>query len=394
LRELAEAGWVEVAQVPDRARFEAELPPSVSAAAARNGTWYFNQGLLFEHRGEDARALEMYRQALEVEADNAGALFNLSFLLTRLGFPAESLQHSEHVLRLDPQSGRAHLARADALWRLGRESEAEGSYRQALRHSPDLSKAAVDLGRLLVQRGAYDEAQPLLEKVLEGEPENHDARLGLAMLEEGRGRPEEAERELRALLARVPDSWLAQMTLGRVLAARGEGEEASRWLDAAAASVEVADPVQGRFLVGRACYQAGQDARAAELFEAVLAVDPGHAPSSRFLARTRMRQEDWKAAEALLLRVIELDPRSEDLARLGICLSNLDRSSEAVARFRESLGLKEDEAETHVLLGGALLNAGETDEGIRHLERALELEPSHAKAKAWLARARGRAGRQ
>lgn len=78
---------------------------------------------------------------------------------------------------------------------------------------------------------------------------------------------------------------------------------------------------------------------------------------------------------------------------LGNALLARDRTEEAVAAYRQAVGLRADFADAHAALGMGLARSGKTSEAIAEYETAIRLEPTHSKAHFNLANALSREGR-
>lgn len=82
---------------------------------------------------------------------------------------------------------------------------------------------------------------------------------------------------------------------------------------------------------------------------------------------------------------LRMEPQANDV-RLGLAngLMRLNRPSEAAEQLALVLARQPDNARAHNWLGALLVNAQQTDEGVRHLLRAVELDPSYAEPMQYL----------
>jgi serine/threonine-protein kinase len=194
--------------------------------------------------------------------------------------------------------------------------------------------------------------------------------------------------------------------------------------------------LRGRHLVERRT--AHDIARARELFERAVALDPGYAPayvglaSSHILdttysdaradeamprARQALRQAlelderlaqahawmgsvlteydwDWKGAEASFRRALELDPNLAHTHKLyAEHLSYVGRHEEAVAEARVARRLDPLSIVANGLLGTVLYRARRFEEAIAQLRQTIELDPNHPLAYLPLGLACSLAGR-
>ncbi|HEY6839540.1 MAG TPA: tetratricopeptide repeat protein, partial [Geobacteraceae bacterium] len=72
------------------------------AARREKGEVYFRRGLALAAAGDERTAVELFRQALAIDADNPFAHYNLAVALERQGALDEALRHYGEALRLRP----------------------------------------------------------------------------------------------------------------------------------------------------------------------------------------------------------------------------------------------------------------------------------------------------
>jgi protein O-mannosyl-transferase len=117
------------------------------------------------------------------------------------------------------------------------------------------------------------------------------------------------------------------------------------------------------------------------------------------LGRLYAVEERYADAIPLLRRANAMRPDTpEVVASLRVALKNqggalaaAGRPAEAEALFREALDLG-DEQDLYINLGRARLDQGRAADAIAPLERAVQMNPRHAHARAWLTRAYALAG--
>jgi tetratricopeptide (TPR) repeat protein len=132
----------------------------------------------------------------------------------------------------------------------------------------------------------------------------------------------------------------------------------------------------------------------------LLAVDAGDRAARHALARAYVEQQEWEMARAEYEELLECD-RGDSLAheQLGalfagddpsmlphLYAARTDLSTRLLAALTEAAGVN-DPAYTHVLLGRALLEAGEWSLAVRRFELAVLQSPGYADARAYLGHA-------
>jgi len=100
-------------------------------------TAHFNLGLVYEEKGETARAIASYEAELAQNANAYRAAFNLAKLLQKAGRNEEAVAHFRKVAELAPEFGTGHLYLAKALLDAGDLSGAERWARKGLASKPD-----------------------------------------------------------------------------------------------------------------------------------------------------------------------------------------------------------------------------------------------------------------
>lgn len=99
------------------------------------------------------------------------------------------------------------------------------------------------------------------------------------------------------------------------------------------------------------------------------------------LGEIAYRRRDHAKAVEMLNRVIALDPsRAAHHAHLGTALAGAGRHEEAIAAFRRALEIRPDAVWTWVRLGDLLKRVGRLKDAIAAFGRAMEIAPDFAKA--------------
>lgn len=288
-------------------------------------------GLAEAQRGRPAKAEELMRKALTINAGIAEVQSNLANVLQQLGRLAESLEHYDHALRLQPTHLYALNNKGNVLLALGRQSEAIASFDAAIAIEPQfagahynrgvalralgdherafesLSKAATldpnspaihtDRGSALVALGRIEEALAAFDRAITLAPDFTDAWYdrGVALLHLERF--EEALVDFDRALAANPHFAQAHGNRGNVLFKLGRIDEALTSFDRA---IE-ADPNflsaladKGRVALTGSRYQV-----AAETFERLVARDGEHPYALGNLLFARAHCCDWQAFEVL-----------------------------------------------------------------------------------------------
>jgi tetratricopeptide (TPR) repeat protein len=284
-----------------------------------------NLGILSLHDVPPRReeAVDRFRQALRIYADDAQVHYNLGTTLMELGQLDESAAQLQQSVTLAPGYAEAYGNRGVVLQRLGRMAEARDAYRTALDIKPELTFARANLSVVLNQLGQHDEAVRELHQQDQTEQPAAPAA--------------EAERSTRlADAAVIAHDFAGAVTYYREALRQGSIPPLSRLQFAVALS------------------QTG------DLDEAVVQLD----------AAIRESPNDSQAH-----------------AFLGEALLAKHTPERALHEFQESVRLGGNTAAVHNDLGVALATLGRTDEAVREFHEALRLQPDYPQAEANLAKA-------
>ena len=191
-------------------------------------------------RGDMARAIQLYRQAVALAPSDAGAWYDLASALQENGMLAEAgtvveeairrdsersegynirgsvraergdlagaLQDFEKAIELDPRNARAWANRGNALRSMNRVEDAVEAYRHSIELAPRYADARNGLGAALVQQGKAIEAIAHFDAALAVAPDFYEARLNRAIAYEVAGDRPRAADEVDRLLRDMPNS--------------------------------------------------------------------------------------------------------------------------------------------------------------------------------------------
>jgi tetratricopeptide (TPR) repeat protein len=206
-------------------------------------------------------------------------------------------------------------------------------------------------------------------------------------------RPFQAIEAYSGAVAIRPDSMVAHFKRGAVYQSRGELQSALRDLRRA---VEL-DPTapQPLELSGDVNAALGRHERAAEDYEASLALDERNARVLYKLGLARYRAGGGAAAVAPLRQAAALDSSmGEAFYLLGLALRDEDQLADARAALDEVLKRAPAHAAAHEALSEVYALAGNAAKSIDHLETLAALEPSRPERLVAVGLAQAAAGRQ
>lgn len=161
-------------------------------------------GKRFMEAGELERALECFRQATQVDPNDAGGWAGMAIVLQDLGRHSEAVACHDRVIALNPEWAGAHHQKADCLETLGRLDEAVECYSRAIEIDSGFVDAVNDKGHCLNRLNRPEEALECFTKAVHIKPDFHVAWFNKAGQEQKLGRTADARLSYQRFLAIVP----------------------------------------------------------------------------------------------------------------------------------------------------------------------------------------------
>ncbi|MEW6198423.1 MAG: tetratricopeptide repeat protein [Planctomycetota bacterium] len=214
---------------------------------------YENVARTLELEGDPATARRMYDEALRLNPDSHVAHTQLAQQLREQHRVREALPHYQRAVELRPDVGATHLNYGIALAELGRVEEALAELRRAVTIDPNYALGYAGLGGVLFAERRFEQAAAAYRQAVRLAPGNpaHHTNLGLSLLRAG------AVAEAIDVLVEGRHLHPASERIG--------------------------------FLLATTLDDAGRHAEAAEAYQAVLRLAPGHSDARRRLERVEAR---------------------------------------------------------------------------------------------------------
>jgi tetratricopeptide (TPR) repeat protein len=265
---------------------------------------------------------------------------------------------------------------------------------QSVRSSTDerTFAQALVIGGALLREGRFAEAAEIFGVLAEKRPRDPGVLYGAALATFNTGRTAEAEplarRAVDAALAlsqttavkglenrRASD---ALVLLAVVLAVRRDDAGA---LKAVRQAVSLApDSFDAQLALGRALFGVGDDEAAARAFRAAVALKPSDAQALFFLATALEHGGNAEAALAAYRELVAQQPRTAE-GHLGLGVLLLKRggieADQGIKELQRALEINPNLYEARITLGRALITLGRAGDAIEHLRRATELAPGN-----------------
>lgn len=253
-----------------------------------------------------AAAEQRLRRAVEVDPFLVPAWVRLGEVLEAEGEGEQAEKAYRHGLLRQPADPQLNAKLGILLARRGSE-DAEGPLREALRLTPrPRSDLFMTLGAWLQARGRDQEAEKLYERWAEAELDSPLERNNQAVAYFGLGRLQEARTLLESLVAEHPTYVDALSNLASVAVQQEDWTAAEQW--ARKALEQRPNLVDGWNTLGLAQAGSNRPDAAVTAFEKALAIDAGYWQARLNLSDALLAEGDPSAAEAQLLKVIEVSP--------------------------------------------------------------------------------------
>ncbi len=260
--------------------------PDTTEPDRRMAMYYLTQTYIaaaekFEESGDTTKAVEAYRQALQIAPDYPDIQFRMGALCARFGLTLEAIESYRRAVESHPEYLEARVNLGFLLLKNGDKEEAARQFAAAR----DLSVQAIEgpyrKGREALARGAASEGEEWFREAFQRQPESFafHYRRGLKALRDSHY--EEAAEEFRRAIEFQPNFADVHNFLG---VACGEQEI---WPDSIAAfrrALEVnPDYLVARLNLACALSQGGEERAAAEELRSVLSAEPENQPALALL---------------------------------------------------------------------------------------------------------------
>lgn len=371
-------------------------------------------GTLALRKNQGEEAVKAFEKAIELDPEWLPPYVELGSYFERRGKLDRAIAVMQRATEAAPDDWPMRAALAGLLEKSRKPDQAERIYRDfiaAHEGQPDTAKARSQLAEFLARSGRFDESRSLMEAALANNPQDRDALLRKARLAIADRRPQEAITLSQSLLKDRPDSVDALTLLAAAYRLDGKPGEAFENFEKAI-RVRPSDPALRKNFIQFLVEQKNLPAALAQsedflklqpgnleglnLRADLLALDKQHEPLEALLKEIKQRFPDNALAAFRLGTFYQNHGRYDDaLAEFDIALQKsgnayeplkgitavhleLKQPAKADARLRKVLAGNPKHAGAYQLLGALALLQNHAEEGIRNLNKAIELSP------AWL----------
>ncbi len=358
-------------------------------------------GNIWERHGEATKAVEFFKQVLEVDPNRPGIYTSIGWFAMHKGQYAEAIGCWRKALEIDPKTPGLHNSIAVALMGLGEQDEAIEELNKDIQISPRSSFSYFLLGQLYLQRREFEKAKENYEKAIAIQPDYTNAYYGLftvctrLKLKARAGEYMAAFRKLKTEDMKVLKDRndvledLAQMRKGaaqtylnaaRVYQSGGHLQKAEGLLGRAVAL----DPNNTVCLERLASLYAVNDraGEAIKLYERISEIEPENPICYLNIGHLSARLRQTAKAEESFRKVIKLAPElSAGYRELAQLYLQTARAFPEARKLAEKAVALEAVAVNYFVLSWACDKSGDSANALKAIQRAIQLEPGNPKYK-------------
>jgi tetratricopeptide (TPR) repeat protein len=261
--------------------------------------------------------------------------------------------------------------------------EARKNCDKALELDSQLPEVHVTLGQLLTRTGQPLEGISHFQAALKQQPHSIDAVLGLAGAYQAVGRSSDAESSYRRALALQPGYWVTYNQFGNFYHRAGRYAEAAQMFQRVVALTP--DNARAHSNLGGEYLLLGDYVKARDAFQASIRISPSDGAYSN-LGTLEFAQARYKEAADAFERAIEINPETSaywlNLGDAYRWIPDSRKRSErayerAIQLAHRELSINDRWPLSYWTLGLSLAKAGQMEEGMRQVQKAIQLEPSN-----------------
>mgnify|MGYP001814035800 FL=1 len=229
------------------------------------------QGYSFSINGDDQKALELFKEAIEQDPKNIMAWNGLGSCQVGLNRPAAAIESYKQAIKINPDDPALYYILGNYYAKLGRQQEAIESYKQVIRINPDFESAYFKIGLIYAQLGQLDEGRSAFETVIRLNPDAAPAHFNIGITYTKLGRYQEAIKAHQEVLRINPEFAPAYNYLGVVYGKLGKSStEINSYKEAIRIDPDFAP---AHYNLGYAFFQKGDKAAALDEYKILKGLD-------------------------------------------------------------------------------------------------------------------------
>ncbi len=321
-------------------------------------TFHAFEGIVKLSRKQEARAKELFDQAVGLDANNLRATLGLASYYIGQNQDQEALKLLSAFLDQDSSNVRVLALRGELLRKAGKLDEAEKDYLQVLNLNPNFSQARLGLAFIQATRKDPDAVLATIEKLPAQFQKSPVSKYLTGLSWYLKQDMDKAEENLQEVLKFVPDHVQTHLLSGIIYYSRENWQLAESHLS-----------------------------RAHKQFS-------GNTSIIKLLASTYLKLEQPDKAESLLKPHLlkTTQPDAQLLALLGTTYLQQGNNTQAQEMFNKAIAAAPDQSALKTRLAFGLLAGGDTDKAISTLETVVDVGEDQIQADVLLVMSHLRAG--
>lgn len=306
------------------------------APVAPNVYYYYTEAQILRAQGEYREALALMQQAMDLDPDSRLLQRETAVLYLQLKNEDAALALLEKLLAAHPDDIEALNIMGRLLQSRKRNDDAKKVYARILAQDPDNEDIYLLLGNLYMADDQWDAALDVFEQFVQRFPDAYAGYFFLGKIYRAQNDPVAAEKAFGKALQIEPELEGARFELIELYAADLDKTEHQNRIVQLYEELLKDNPQNIRAIFGYALFQRdrGQTKGAGRVL-ATYAGDISQNDLIRGIFRYYIEAENYRDADYLLARLIELHPGYNDLHYLqGLASDGLKEYEKALAQFR------------------------------------------------------------
>lgn len=165
----------------------------------QNSDAYFLMGMVLKEQKDDARAINAFQKAVDLNSDNKDAFIELGKLFTDKG-NSLALKYFDNALLIDSLDFNARMAKAYYFQTKNQLNEAIAEYKKILEYDPRYEVALFNLGLMYLDKDSLDQAYRHFDIVIKESPTFFKAYYYRGFIHEKKGEKELALKNYKQAL--------------------------------------------------------------------------------------------------------------------------------------------------------------------------------------------------
>ncbi len=298
----------------------------------------------------------------------------------------EAVSIFEKILNIDSKQARAHKGMAGALALMGEFDEAAKKLKDAVNVDPKEIKPRLDLFRFYMKRGKFDLAEAEIREAIKSDPENAQLYVVLGNYYLARKDLSNAEKTFQDAIRAIPQNADLYIALGFLYYKKDDKKKAE---DTYLKAIEIAPEDIKPYMAAARFYEVtDNDDKALSMFKESLKLqtdDNIKITVMNSIAKFYLKNKNADDAEHYISEILKKRPEHfPTLSLKGELLVFKRKFTEAIAVFEKLLKGEPGSERPLYFKGVAHVGKGEIRLAKESLEKVVELNPRHVKAKLLL----------